>query len=134
MRTLLILLQLSTVASLALADKWSRVDIVNTEPVVTYMENAGKHTLGPDEYPADYSFPQVATRYWKKQGNDWVEMSQPDKDAVDDAIKEEAIADDPKLDALLDALAPELKLTKDELKAKLKNKMDAGKVKKKEKK
>jgi len=130
-----LLVALSCVGA-AHADTWAVVKETPDGPVVSYVIKSGKHTLGPNEYPADYVFPDAPTRYWKKSGNDWVVMSQAEKDAVDAVNKEDVLTFDPVINAILEALAPELKMTKEELKTKVKSKLSADaadKAKKKEK-
>lgn len=75
--------------SVASGDSWYTV-ITNQQCVVTGVGQtvtAHPHTLGPNEYSSNSSFPTNAFKYWKKAGNDWVGMTASEQAAVDDAEK-----------------------------------------------
>jgi hypothetical protein len=85
------------------ADSWYEVQIVDGEPEVTQKSQSGSHSLGPNEYAASTVFPSVHPRYWRKQGKNWVEMNQSQKNKIDSDAKAEVV-DTANSDASLDAL------------------------------
>jgi hypothetical protein len=86
-----------------------------------------------DEYPADYAFPAIDPKYWKKSGNDIVAMTPAEQAVVDEATKTKATADEnltPFEDALLGYLADKFNKTKEEVRAEVKNKVNKDKKEK----
>ena len=80
-----------SLVSMAYADKWHIVT-TNSQGIVTGVSTEENclppHTLGPNEYPADYAFPTNAMENWKKNdNNDWVEMTPEDIQARYDAMQ-----------------------------------------------
>lgn len=66
------------------------------------------HTLGVNEYPADYPFPTNNMVYWKKVGGDWVSMNSNEMAQVDVKLKQDETrraVGDVDLDALFALIA-----------------------------
>lgn len=126
------------VASIANADVWYKVHVNQGKVVsVSMREKPGKHVLESEEYPADAVLPRsVAYKYWKKSGSTWVEMSQIEKDAVDDAEKEDASdffqwsAD---IEAFVYVFCEEANISTNQMKMKIKDKIKLDKIKQKPK-
>lgn len=114
------------------AASWYSVSESTGEPVVTLnRDRSASRTLGPNEYADDTVFPAVDPRYWKKQGKNWVEMSQSQKDKVDSAAKAEivdAVNTDASLDALIKVIADLNNLSEKQVKDRMLSKVDKDKA------
>ncbi len=127
MKTIVCAILLSSLS--AFADQWCRVDYVGGKVVnFSFCEKPGKHVLVDNEFAIDAVLPKdVPIRYWKKKGQTFVEMSQSEKDAVDESDKQvkakiENIKDEV-VRALAKVIAEELQMTEAQLEAKLKAKL-----------
>jgi len=128
---LFFILAIAGISTTAYADTWKIVYVKDGIPYVLTATSPGAHVLEDGEYPANYSFPNADAKYWKKQGNDWVEMNQSQKDKVDSDAKD-AASDiskwDSGMEALVKVIAELHKLTESELKELIKAKIDKDKA------
>jgi hypothetical protein len=79
-KALIIIFALSTVS--CMADTWWKVKVDESGKAVgkSCTSTTRPHVLGVNEYPESYAFPECEMIFWKKVGNDWVEMSKTEKD------------------------------------------------------
>lgn len=79
-KALILVFALSAVT--CIADTWWKVKVDESGRAISKSctSTTRPHVLGVNEYPETYAFPECEMMFWKKVGNDWVEMSKAEKD------------------------------------------------------
>jgi hypothetical protein len=141
-KSILIFCWVIVVSGVSIAGQlYSEGRVVNTDSTGSAVSlgsfSSGKpRELRENEYPMDYAFPTNAMMYWKKVGNDWVGMTEPEQATVNSNIQQTALetaTDDEISDAMLGCIAEAIKQnakTKAEVKAIFKDQVDPKKKKK----
>jgi hypothetical protein len=115
-----------------IAETWYQVEVIDGEPIVTqFSGHKSGVKLKGETFPSDTVFPAVDPRYWKKQGKNWVEMNQSQKNKVDSAAKAEIVDEvntDASLDALIKVIADLNNLSEKQVKDRMLSKVDKDKA------